>query len=288
MFSKESVKKYLKEKVTRDVLKDSPTDLRIMTSNVLFGGMSDLPKGLTDEDRAIILTEYYKHYKPDFLGLQEMEPKINALVTEGLRDEYLIPDTDYQGACIFTPVLYRVDKWTPLETGFHRFPRHWCWQYHWGLYESKSDPDVRVIHANFHYHPSALPYVDSRCHAVVELNGELLRLREKYPDVPIFLSGDYNVSANSPEYAGTFSQGLKMRSGMLLTDDNDGYMWSVHPVGYPPNFEYEAIDHISVTEETVRVKRHRLINDEMIIYGSDHCPMFIDVELNLSPKAEML
>ena len=75
---------------------------------------------------------------------------------------------------------------------------------------------------------------------------------------------------------------------MLLTEDNDGYMWSLHPVGEAPKFECEAIDHISVTEDTVRVKRHRIVNDEMIIYGSDHCPMFIDVELNLPPKAEML
>ena len=287
-FTRESIQAYVANNVHRDVERELATDVRVMTSNVLFGGSSDLPDGLTDEGRSLILTEYYRRYQPDFIGLQEMDPRIHGLIVDKLSEEYLIPETEFEGACIFTPVLYRKDAWTPLQTGFHRFLRHWCWQYHWALYQSNSNPGIRVIHMNFHYHPSAMPYVDSRCHAVVELNTELLRLQREYPDVPMFVSGDYNVFVDSPEFAGTFSQGLKMQSGMLLTDDNDGYGWSLHPVGQMPDMGLKAIDHVSVTEDTVRVKRHRIICDEMIIFGSDHCPMFIDAELKNVSKAETL
>lgn len=279
MFTEEQVKAYLAQNVTRNVKKDDPKDIRVMSSNVLFAKAEEVPEWLPDEDRALILTEYYLHYKPDFLGLQEMEPKIHAMIMERLQGEYAIPETDYEGACIMTPSLYRKEAWTPLKTGFHRFLRQWCWQYHWALYQSKADPNVKVIHMNFHYHPGKLPWVDVRCHAVVDMNTELLRLRKEYPDVPIFLSGDYNVNVDSPEYAGTFCQGVNMRSGMLLTEDNDGYMCACHALGKPSEMKWKAIDHISVTEELVTVKRHRIIHDDMVIFGSDHCPIFIDTSL---------
>ena len=279
MFTEEYIKGYVRENVNRDVEKEDPTDVRVMSSNVLFGKWEKVPEGLTAEERATILTEYYLRYKPDLLGLQEMDPSIYDLIVERLKDEYAVPETEIKGPCIFTPTLYRKADWEPLKTGFHRFRRGWCWQYHWCLYQSKKDPDTRVIHIKFHYPPSEMPYVESRCEAVVELNTEIRRLIAEYPQTPIFLSGDYNVSVGMAEYYGTFARDVKMQSGMLLTDDNDGYEVGWHPVGELPTFSAKAIDHISVTEETVRVKRHRKIRDDLILFGSDHYPIFLDVEL---------
>ena len=121
--NREEVRAHLRANVTRNVEKENEREIRVMSSNVLFGGWKNgIPEGLTYQERAMILTEYYLHYKPDFLGLQKMEPTIHAEIVKNLEDEYAIPPTDYYyGKPIQTPTMYRKADWEPLKTGIHRF-----------------------------------------------------------------------------------------------------------------------------------------------------------------------
>ena len=110
------------------------------------------------------------------------------------------------------------------------------------------------------------------------VNAEIKELLKKYPSVPIFLTGDYNSTIETPEYA-ALTEGIKFKSGMLLTDDNDGYMSGYHQPDDPVYETTGAIDHICVTYDKAKVIRHRKLSSDLLILSTDHDPIFIDVEI---------
>ena len=82
--------------------------------------------------------------------------------------------------------------------------------------------------------------------------------------------------------------GLEMRSGMLIAEDIEpnGRDYWCHLVGVTELQKNDsAIDHISVTEDLVNVKLHRVLYSELLCKSSDHCARFLDLELkNSKPK----
>ena len=104
---------------------------------------------------------------------------------------------------------------------------------------------------------------------------ELVHMRKLYPTTPIFVTGDYNMFEDNPKIAQLF-EGLNMVSGMLVAEENDGFMTNCHNINETKLCEWPAIDHIGVTTDLVDVKLHRNLMDEMIALSSDHAPVFID------------
>ena len=100
-----------------------------------------------------------------------------------------------------------------------------------------------------------------------------------YPNVPIFVTGDYNNYYDS-DYLKYLFEGLSMESGMLVAEQGDGTESFSHPLGTLEGLKRTpAIDHIGVTTDLCDVKLHRVIFDDIIAKGSDHSPRFIDVKL---------
>ena len=101
-----------------------------------------------------------------------------------------------------------------------------------------------------------------------------------YPTTPIFLTGDYNAKYTERQMQVLFD-GLSMTSGALVAEKSDGMQMFNHPISsmdfFAPN--QTSIDHVGVTTDLCDVKLHRVLLDEVIAKGSDHCPMFIDVAI---------
>ena len=251
--------------------------VRVMSSNTLAWppGKSSL---IPTPDRARALCAHYIAYQPDLLGLQEVQADTMEIITKALSELYAPVPVDTEGRANYTPLFYKKDAFTLLDSRFVSFfpndPGS-LWDYEWALYERKSD-GRRMIHMNLHYHFSTS---EERAREARLVNAEIRRLLSLYPDAPIFVTGDYNSETFTPEFAAMIED-LPVNSGMLLCEDNDGYEVGWH---HPDTGNYDgagAIDHVSVSYERARVVRHRRLRSELLRYTTDHDPIFVDVDLD--------
>ena len=279
------LQEYFKSNALGNVKKEDESYLRVMSSNVLTAGdgKQKEPDALPMEKRIDILCAMYLAYKPDFLGLQEvdieMEPEIlerldsaYAMVPAKMGD-YVYHRVDYQQN--YTPLFYNKHKYELVDTRFHFFNVMGMWGYQWALYKSKKKPGKKYIHMNLHFFYQA---DERQLPGVEDVHYELMHLRRMYPSVPIFVTGDYNM-LHTGEYYKYLFDGLSMESGMLVAEKSDGVMCWNHALNSTecPK-KMTAIDHASVTTDLCDVKLHRILLDEELAKTSDHCPMFIDVK----------
>lgn len=269
----------------KNMEKEDPSYIRIMTSNVLHSRDDVIPKK-TWEDRVEVMSAVYLTFLPDFLGLQEVSYQQSEPFFEALKEIYATPDTPlgdfvnfpYHGVDYIqnhTPILYNKHKYELIDSRYHLFPMTGLWGYQWGLYRSKTHPEQKIIHMNMHPHSNS----DENPPCFVDAHAELVHLRRHYPTTPIFLTGDYNAYYTEPQVQLLF-EGLSMESGMLVAEQGDGTESFSHPLGTLEGLKRTpAIDHIGVTTDLCDVKLHRVIFDDIIAKGSDHSPRFIDVKL---------
>ena len=279
------LQEYFKSNALGNVKKEDLSYLRVMSSNVLTAGdgKQKEPDALPMEKRIDILCAMYLAYKPDFLGLQEvdieMEPEIlerldsaYAMVPAKMGD-YVYHRVDYQQN--YTPLFYNKHKYELVDTRFHFFDVMGMWGYQWALYKSKKKPGKKYIHMNLHFFYQA---DERQLPGIEDVHYELMHLRRMYPSVPIFVTGDYN-NYHTSDYFKYLFEGLSMTSGMLVAEKSDGLMCWNHALNSTecPK-KATAIDHASVTTDLCDVKLHRILLDEELAKSSDHCPMFIDVK----------
>lgn len=268
-----------------DVNKRSPKHIRIMTSNILHSRADELPKK-TWEERVKIMSAVYLTFLPDFLGLQEVSYQQTEPFLRELEEVYATPDTPlgdfvnfpYHGVDYIqnhVPILYNKHKYEVLESRYHLFPTLGLHGYQWALYRSLENPSQKIIHMNLHTHSNS----NMNMEGFVDANHELIHLRRHYPTTPIFVTGDYNACRSEKQFEALIAN-TGLETGMLLAEESDGVGCWCHPlnsVDYPNS--HDAIDHVSAIPELCEVKLHRILLDEIIAKGSDHCPMFIDVAL---------
>lgn len=278
------LQEHFKSDAVGNVKKENDSYVRVMSSNALTSGDSkqQAPDALPMEKRMDILCAMYLAYKPDFLGIQEvdilMEPEIlerldatYAMVPAKMGD-YVYHRVDYQQN--YTPIFYNKHKFDLIDSRFHFFDVMGMWGYQWALYRSKKRPGKRYIHMNLHFFYQA---DERQLPGIEDVHYELIHLRRMYPNVPIFVTGDYNNWYTSDYFKYLF-EGLSMTSGMLVAEQSDGFECWNHPLNVTecPK-KMTAIDHASVTTDLVDVKLHRILLDEELAKTSDHCSIFIDV-----------
>ena len=75
-------------------------------------------------------------------------------------------------------------------------------------------------------------------------------------------------------------EGLSMETAMYLTDRNDNTVGWAHELGSMDIVMGKGTyDHVSVIPELCDVMLHRVLYDELIVCGTDHNPMFVDLKL---------
>jgi hypothetical protein len=121
----------------------------------------------------------YLAFEPDFLGLQECDPRMTAVISDLIKDKYEIVRYTRSKEGInrhnYTPIFYYKSRWEQVDGGWFLFERA-CWTMTWVVLQSKEDPAVRCLHANLHQTPWG---GEELMNCSIAINGELKRLREK-------------------------------------------------------------------------------------------------------------
>ena len=242
--------------------------VRVMTSNIVAAGDLDGVEtfekgmGISWQDRVGLQGNMIMAYLPDFVGLQEMQQvRVNGIDanmhTELLKtvgSEYSFVPYDGATSNYWCPILYRSTVWKVdakdraldhFDNDMHR------WQ--WALFSKIESPSEQYIVLNLHY-PTGNNQIDQQI-AGSDVNAVVKELRETYPTVPIFVTGDFNAAEGSQTYnntvAGTTLENANTASG--------------------------AIDLVLYTSDRVTLQSKYWVNDTWMQKSSDHRPFFADI-----------
>ncbi len=235
-------------------------------------------RGFWNEERMQYMAEMYAAYQPDFIGLQEVyggtvintTPTINMqqMILSYLGNKYAYVDYTNQVPvdAHYDPILYRTDKWRVIAKDIadsqwteYANPMH-RWQ--WALFESLENPDWKFIVLNLHG-PNNLAGADLQDFQptfFASVNAQLKMLEERYPNIPIAMTGDFNQPLTSSMITAALDQ-------TSLT----------HSMNLTVNFEIAStIDHIFVTPDHVTVEQMRVVDNKFLRKSSDHYATYSD------------
>lgn len=274
------------------ILADMPLDIeagaevRVMSSNIL-GTETKNGYECPTEVRATIMAEYILALSPDSIGFQEFYGNCSTEIKEALSKKY--ETVNFNG--VMTATMYLKDKYTVKDKNIVSIrveesaadPKAQNYSFTWVLLEDAQGE--QYIHANLHleYRTDAL-----RLEQCAMINAEIDKILAEYPDAALVITGDYNskISNDSPIFDAikgkTESEaGLSIECAELCApegkrdDDRSSYhnvcSYTDIVTGTP-----SALDHVMVSTDTVDVKLHKIIYDELICHASDHCPVIID------------
>lgn len=262
--------------VTRD-----ETALRVMTLNT-YASNGDYGK------RYPYMEALLKRYRPDIAGLQEVNDRVYRGVVAKLPKEYATAGETIDGTNdkSYTPIIYRKDKFKPIEVGVRFLRKRYegtntktiCF----AVFE-RLDGGGRFGVVNLHgaiilesYKLEATNKVEGaewrtdNAKQMLELADEL---REKYGDLPLVFTGDFNCNKSSEAYKTIVGAGLSDAEfdadEVLITG-----IKTHHDVGVYPD-EGKSIDHIFYNEG-LRATEHVILTEEFCLRATDHCPVYAD------------
>lgn len=284
---------YVKEKVSFDALGlPSAPSVRVMSSNILVVDkeQTDYTGYLTDHElRLQNMANIYNFYQPDFIGLQEVADSTQVNGTDcfdGVKTmqsvlmSYMNANYKYVdfsdklgGISNFTPIMYNSAKWTPTAHDFDttnscRNSRCTMHRWQWALFESTEQSAYKVIVLNLHgpsaetlYHGQAVKQAFYQ-----DVNAQIKKLEAQYPNVPIFITGDFNEKVGSTNLATMTSGTTAKIEGDLTTNCEPSR---------------SGIDHVFMTQGDATVKQFRMVdNCTALRVSSDHAPVYMDAVLN--------
>ncbi len=245
--------------------KSSDELVRVMTFNVLLEDTDTLP--ISALKRPYVNADCILAYMPDVVGIQEASRYIRPLLENELSEYYAMVEVvdGTSGDFIWQPVFYRKDLYKVVESRSVSYDNTGAdmWGYVWALFESKTDPSKQFVVFNTHY-----PIQDERRQDDFEVcNAELKRIQAKYPTIPMIMTGDFNSVLDSVQHEAIYGDLTNaLDSAGRLTEDNVGGQASV--------------DIVLVTKDLVTVDRYRALKYDVVQYGSDHDPVFADIDVS--------
>ncbi|MBR6727923.1 MAG: endonuclease/exonuclease/phosphatase family protein [Clostridia bacterium] len=280
-------------------------DLRVMTYNVL----GNVEKA-TDYISATVAA-----YLPDFLCTQEYYGAADSAVTTYLSkagygkicgkftcaSPTAVEKEDEQytkvGKYCNTPIFYRTDRWEVVESEAYLF----YWQSRWpytdtksmayGVFRSKDDGRM-VLVVGTHYalmgsgykEYADLGYTDAveganwRYQNSLEILKAVDAMRQKYPRILTVVGGDLNANVSERAIKTLEDHDILSNAYEMAPSGNrtaGGTYHSTH--GKAPSGK--AIDHIFVSEDVADVTLHRILKEQYVLEGSDHCPVIADISI---------
>ena len=255
-------------------------DLRIMSYNVLnpvWGKTENA--NLNDVDSRIDkVIDLLLYYHPDVVGLQEASSPwhkaLNRYFAELDSYEFLCNASNgsadnmtgfiYNSATVKVIDSYVIDL---VEKSDHRVISV-------GVFETLKDGKQFVV-MNTHPVPSSYENYSEQMAQIAELEAQEM---EKYSDLPIFFTGDFNTTTLKPEYAAyveTLNVTNARESADVIFNHNASYAGFKKPGSCDGT---KCIDHI-FHNANADVKFFNTVVDDSMHLGSDHLPIYADVEL---------
>jgi len=262
--------------------KANKSQIRVMTTNIVAAGDLSSLKYLGEKydvtyvDRIDLQASMILDYLPDFIGLQEIqEGMVNKVegymhteLMKRIGCEYTKVDFDEFVPIKnqWTPIAYRHSAWELLEfrvaadeeimNAMHR------WQ--WAVYRNKKNGQV-FVHANLHGpHSGSQAFRYFQPVFFSRVNEQIRALLERYGNVPVAITGDYNQLYDTPSIS-ELRKDTTLDTAYLVAKDTT----------YPD--KYAGIDHIMVNTDVVNVDVYRMIDNGLIYMTSDHRPSFADL-----------
>ena len=279
---------YVKEMESFDVdeLVLAPT-VRVMSSNILNTDNSASAPSIgnfTHEQRLANMAEMFMVYQPDFIGLQEVlgHNVINHTATINMQEtllnamssKYAFVDFTNKVAVTahWTPIMYLKDKWTVIEKdisdeqGVEYANQMHRWQ--WAVFQSKENPEWKFILLNLHgpNNNEGASYAEFQPTFFASVNAQLKMLEQKYPDVAISVTGDFNQPGSDTKgMLATMTNGTKLVNTPSMTENHEYYS--------------AMIDHIFLSKNLGKVQQWRQLVNDTLSQSSDHYSVFADILL---------
>lgn len=246
-------------------------DIRVISFNILVEG-----SGISLDGRAEGAIETILKYRPDVIGLQEVDKGWYDRLQPGIGDTYEFLYTDNtQGGINRTTAAYNAETVTPVDDGVVIYsqgasPNDRVMT--WGVFETVAD-QRRFAVINTHWDTNRL--ADNRFVQAEEMGKKVLEIREKY-QCPVICTGDFNTNRMSGEFKKFLELSQTADAQANVEEQINGEYRSQHTLWEMPDRGKTSIDHITYTED-IKPVVFAVLAEKEILGVSDHCPLLIDL-----------
>lgn len=282
-------------------------DVRIMSANILAyrWGESKAPNVRPVAQRCEIFMGILRNSTPDAIGVQETDqPWVDVLPwylsrmaeKDGIEYTFLFSEATHESMTMinFSTILYRSDLYNLDDSGVEVFsiwdntPSYFQRVASYVKLTSKTDADKEFILVNTHWAHEDDATVNA---CAVEQANLVNRLKDKYKDVTIFNTGDYN---NLPSrkwkdtYLNQFVAAINGKIASKVAKDKGvllvpgGCRGGAEDMieGILRDIDDDFIDHIIYAGGTCDVLCHDTIRENKSQILTDHSPIYADFKLN--------
>ena len=258
------------------------TKIRVMTNNV--------KRDVKIAERAGLMMANYRRSAPDVLGLQECDPLAYETVVNPMSEYgYALAGAVVaeNGEHSRTPILYRKDRFETVEEWSGFFTDRYTNSKTYSvavLREQASGKLFALLNVHFAIIIGRYPKeigTDAevgnqwRIGNAKQVLGIAKSLKEKYGNIPLFLTGDFNSTSQHEPYrvlGRMFTDALTMAYEFCSVPTG-----TFHPVGKAPDPQGLPLDYIFVTQDNTDVVTCEILNDEDMINSTDHCAVVADL-----------
>lgn len=258
-------------------------ELCVISSNVLFDDKRDTVY------RMHCLAEAYQQLSADVICLQEARPRQMSALFPLMKGYDRVTFKDVEDEKMYQQVLYRASELSIVRSGFKRFREDVIpWGVSWVVFRRNTDGRQFAI-MNTHltiisdtYDKGAsnlLEGVQYRKNDVSTILSLITTLRRSYDGIPIIVCGDWNAETGAAELAAIDRSAFMRDAAAIATVSADTRTSTAHKIcRMPTRNGGDIIDHVYASSDVLEVLTHEVIADGIVIQGSDHCPVRVNVK----------
>ncbi|MCQ2427154.1 MAG: endonuclease/exonuclease/phosphatase family protein [Clostridia bacterium] len=250
--------------------------VRVVYSLADMTGMSfNIKVNPYNADRAARVVKMIRNYLPDTVGCQEASPSWMQSLKSGLSDVYAYVGEGRDGGNSgeYNPIFYKKSVFNLIDSGTRwlsdtpkypsRYPESSLNRiYTYALLERKSDgTKIMVINTHFEHTSSEARVKQAKVFA------EFLKDNKQYP---MIITGDFNTTANTPEYTTVIKAGVVDSSHVAPASDR---------VATFTNYgaSNKIIDFVFFNEPMATPKSYKVLNEKIDgDWPSDHHPILVE------------
>ena len=255
----------------------------------------NMPKGARIANRNDLIKDMIFEIEPDFCNFQECRP-ITSRSGDSAIQKIIFEKYAESNACHahenFTPVFYKRDRFTELDGGFVLFEGLNdinSKSITWGLFEDKDDGKrLAVVSTHFWWQSRGEEDFAQRVENAKQLKGVCDRIIEKYGDIPVIVSGDFNsgtIGLQGPSGYDAMVSGGFTDARFVAEKTTDCYTVHDYPIltesgvyiaGGEP---HKTIDYVFTYGKKPGVAEFSVLADDRARTSSDHCPIVVKFEI---------
>ncbi len=275
--------------------REEKTDLRVMTSNILFVTTPDNDNGYTDQMRGELLADLYLMYMPDIISFNEYAGEVAATLKRLIAPYYTFTDSVYEDTTKIpddatqmlkahqhaTPIAYRTGKYTEVASGYRYIgDLMWAHSITWAVLQDKNGN--RFVTCSNHYGDQKVYDANGKnlgrintTFAEATMNC-IKEVKAQFGDIPVIITGDFFFQKGDKPYQIFIENGYVDGSETAENKYSDG-RGTYHKLGegITSGIEEDILFH---TPEWLTALGHRIVVSKYSANASDHYPVYCDYQ----------